>query len=367
MNKTNIAFIFGTRPEGIKLAPVIMKYKKDSRFQVTVINSGQHQELLDEVLSIFKIVPDYTLKVMSAGQSLASLTSKLMTQLDEVLLNLHPDLVFVQGDTTTAMVGAMCAFYHKIPIAHIEAGLRSNNLYAPWPEEANRKVISSLATCHFTPTKIATGNLLKEGILSSNIYEVGNTIVDALSLVKEKVPNQEDCQKLFPLGVGQKALLVTVYRRENFEKLPAIYRHLLELSRSGEYRLFYLLHPNPEVKNYAKSYFACHQEANITLLEPLPYTHFIGLLNKAALVITDSGGVQEEATALKKNVFILRDGTERMESVNLGYSKLVGGDGVDLLDAFKAIGQMKPILENPYGDGLASERIRQIVGTRGFA
>ncbi len=356
-----ILSIFGTRPEAIKLAPVLTalnKYKVNSLVCVT----AQHREMLDQVLALFRICPAYDLAIMQPNQSLAELTARALTKLDEVLRQEKPDWVLVQGDTTTAMVGALAAFYHQIKVGHVEAGLRSFDKYQPFPEEINRKIATSISDLHFAPTEVSRQNLLREGVPAANIVVTGNTVIDALLQVAEK-PYDWDTSPLAAIPRDKRIVLVTAHRRENFgaplQNICAALRTIAE--RYADVHLVYPVHLNPNVQSVV------HQSlgplSNVTLLEPLAYLPLVQLMKQSYLVVTDSGGIQEEAPGLGKPVLVLREVTERPEGVAAGTVKLVGTTPetivrqMELLLTDNAEYDRMARAVNPYGDGRASERI----------
>ncbi len=361
-----IIVIAGTRPEAVKLAPVVMELKKHKDITTVVCNSGQHQQMIEDAFSDFGIVPDISLNVMCHGQSLASLTAKLFTAIDEVFERENPDWVIVQGDTTTVMVGAMCAFYRHIRIAHVEAGLRSYDKYAPFPEEVNRQTVTRIADLHFAPTGLAYNNLIKEGISPDNVYITGNTVIDALMWVRDYLKDKneylhEDVRKA--VEQGKKIILVTGHRRENQGTgLVDICNAIKHLSYKYMDCIFvYPVHLNPAVQNTVRTILSNH--ARVMLLPPLSYLHFQALLNVSYLVLTDSGGIQEEAPALSKPVLVMREVTERPEGIQAGCARLVGAstdaivDGVsELIENAEEYNRMKNA-QNPYGHGHSSEKI----------
>lgn len=352
-----ILFIFGTRPEGIKCAPVIKEFQKyPDKYNVLICNTQQHKTLLTEVLDFFQIKADYELDIMQENQTLPNLTSRLLPAITNVLQQVKPNLVFVQGDTTTAFIGALASFYEKIPVAHIEAGLRSDDIYQPFPEELNRRFISNIAVFNFTPTEQATQNLLGYQVTTHDqIFEVGNTIVDALHLAMQRIDNQKYQEKYKGLG---KYILVTTHRRENFDKLDLITNTIKKLSES--YPIVYVVHPNPNVKNFVSKEL---QESNITIMDAVSYPEFLWLMQNCLLIISDSGGVQEEAPTFKKSVVVLRNVTERQESVKAGYSVLAGTDPSKIMGGVMYyLTKQINFQENPYGDGFASQKIVKIIG-----
>lgn len=357
MNK-KILCVIGTRPEAIKMAPVILALKKEPWANVRVLATAQHRHMLDQVNEFFGIDPDIDLNIMRPNQALTTLTARLLLELDDVLQAERPDAVLVQGDTTTVMTVALACFYHRIPIGHVEAGLRTWDMQNPFPEEANRVIAGKLARWHFAPTEGSRQNLLKEGVPDSEIIVTGNTVIDALLMTASK-----DLELAVSLDPTKRLVLVTSHRRENFgEPFRNICRALRTLAENNpEVQFLYPVHPNPNVKDVVHEFLAGLQ--NFTLCEPLDYAPFIAAMKRAYLILTDSGGVQEEAPALGKPVLVLRDETERPEAVEQGVVKLVGPnydriveEAQRLLDdetAYKAMARGV----SPYGDGHAAERI----------
>jgi len=372
-----ISIIFGTRPEAIKLAPIILKLRKHSEIECNVCVTAQHREMMDQVLNVFGIKPDVDLDIMRPNQSLAEITSKGVVQIDAYLTTTKPDLILVQGDTTTTFVAALAAFYHNIPVGHVEAGLRTGNLKAPWPEEANRILTTRLSTIHLAPTETNKKNLISEGIDFSNIYVTGNTVIDALFLaikkVKVKSPEIPGLGKYENLD-KKSIVLITGHRRENFGKgLESICKAIAELAKRFPATLFvYPVHLNPNVKNTVRRILAGNEIyneklPNILLIDPLPYLPFVALMDRATLILTDSGGVQEEAPSLGKPVLVMRETTERLEAVEAGTAKLVGTSFKKIVNETsrlltdKAAYQRMSQTRNPYGDGKATERILNII------
>lgn len=353
-----IMCVIGTRPEAIKMAPVILALENEPWANVRVLATAQHRHMLDQVNEFFGIDPDIDLNIMRPNQALTTLTARLLLELDDVLQAERPDAVLVQGDTTTVMTVALACFYHRIPIGHVEAGLRTWDMQNPFPEEANRVIAGKLARWHFAPTEGSRQNLLKEGVADSEIIVTGNTVIDALLMTAAK-----DLELAVPLDPTKRLVLVTSHRRENFgEPFRKICRALRTLAENNaEVQFLYPVHPNPNVKDVAHEFLAGLQ--NFTLCEPLDYAPFIAAMKRAYLILTDSGGVQEEAPALGKPVLVLRDETERPEAVEQGVVKLVGPnyeriveEAQRLLDdetAYKAMARGV----SPYGDGHAAERI----------
>ncbi|MBN2108339.1 MAG: UDP-N-acetylglucosamine 2-epimerase (non-hydrolyzing) [Deltaproteobacteria bacterium] len=375
--KKKISFIFGTRPEAIKLCPLITAMQAHPAMKPHVCVTGQHREMLDQVLVVFEVVPDVDLSLMQQRQTLGGLTSRAIASIDAYLAEHKPDMVIVQGDTTTAFCAALSAFYHKIPVAHVEAGLRTWNRYSPFPEEMNRVLVTRLAELHFVPTMMSRDNLLKDGILSDRIFVTGNTVIDALLTAVEKVKcNSPDIPSL-PSFLMNSALdnplvLITGHRRENFGKgFENICHAIAELARRfPETHFVYPVHLNPSVREPV--YRILNQSAigaallavkNIHLIEPLSYLPFIRIMDRAMLILTDSGGVQEEAPSLGKPVLVMRDTTERPEAVAMGTAKLVGTDVESIVENVSVLLTDRVAYEamanavNPYGDGRACGRI----------
>ncbi len=363
-----ILFIFGTRPEAIKLTPVIKKLRQNNCFNIKICVTAQHREMLDQVLNFFDIKPDYDLNIMKPNQSLFDITADTLKGLEGVLDEFQPDLIFVQGDTTTAFVGALAGFYKKIKIAHIEAGLRSHNKYSPFPEEMNRVLAGHLSDYHFAPTQRAKENLFKEGI-KDNVYVVGNTVIDALFLGLDiiKEHGEEQYYKHFDfIDFSKRIILVTGHRRESFGKpFENICYALKEIAERKDVEIVYPVHLNPNVREPVNRILKGIN--NIHLIEPLEYPYLIWLMNKSYIVLTDSGGIQEEAPSLGKPVLVMREVTERIEGIEAGTAKLVGTDkekivkeATKLLDNEEEYEKMAKAV-NPYGDGKASERIENII------
>ena len=354
----------GTRPEAIKMAPVIIALKNEPWVNVRVLATAQHRHMLDQVNEFFGIEPDIDLNIMRPNQALTTLTARLLLELDDVLISEKPDAVLVQGDTTTVMTVALACFYHRIPVGHVEAGLRTWDMQNPFPEEANRVIAGKLAKWHFAPTEGSKQNLLQEGVPADEIIVTGNTVIDALLKTAAK-----DLTMAVELDPGKRLVLVTSHRRENFgEPFRNICRALKTLAdQNPEVQFLYPVHPNPNVKDVAYEYLA--DVPNFILCEPLDYAPFIAAMKRAYIILTDSGGVQEEAPALGKPVLVLRDETERPEAVDQGVVKLVGPnydriveEAQRLLDdetAYKAMARGV----SPYGDGKASERIVKTLRT----
>ena len=366
--KRKISVIFGTRPEAIKLCPVVLALKANPAFDCKVCVTGQHREMLQQVLDVFGVVPDKDLALMRPNQTLGGLTSRAIAAIDECLAEEMPDIVMVQGDTTTVLAGALAAFYHHIPVAHVEAGLRTGNMESPWPEEANRVLTTRLAKWHFCPTESNKANLLKEGVSEKDIYVTGNTVIDALLMAKEKVnlnPPTIDGLSHGLMASDEQMVLITGHRRENFgegfENICTAIKDLAE--RFPETHFVYPVHLNPNVREPVERILGAYRGKNVHLIAPQSYLPFVALMNRSYLILTDSGGVQEEAPSLGKPVLVMRDTTERPEAVTAGTVKIVGtaresivNEAVRLLIDENAYAKMKMAI-NPYGDGKAVQRI----------
>jgi len=365
-----ISVIFGTRPEAIKLLPLVLAAESDPRFDCRVCVTAQHRELLDEALEGFGITADRDLDLMQPGQSLGDLTSRAIAGLDEYLAQQRPDLVLVQGDTTTSFCAALAAFYQKIPVGHIEAGLRTWNQDSPWPEEANRVLISRLAGLHFAPTESSRSNLLQEGIPPERILVTGNTVVDALQIALQRIGNRtvpvNGLPKSFMESVNGNLILVTAHRREGFGgHLRSICRAIAEIAdRYPAYQFVYPVHPNPNVQETAGEILGSNGRSNVHLVEPMGYLPFVYLMSRAKLLLTDSGGIQEEAPYLGKPVLVMRDATERPEAIENGNARLIGTSSKQIVEAVSSLldngnGAYAGMAHRaaPFGDGLASGRI----------
>lgn len=384
-----VLLVFGTRPEAIKMAPLVKRLRADSEcFETVVCVTGQHREMLDQVLRIFDIVPEYDLNIMKQKQDLYDITSRVLLGMRDVLKEVCPDIVLVHGDTTTSTAAAIAAFYQQIPVGHVEAGLRTGNIYSPWPEEMNRLMTGRIATFHFSPTPLSRQNLLNENIKDNQILVTGNTVIDALYMVVEKLNNDsalasQQAKELLSAGYdikrltgGKKLVLITGHRRENFGdgfiNMCTAIRDLKNKYPNVDF--VYPVHLNPNVREPIAKVFGgevfrhessdfCDKNSNIFFIEPLEYLNFVYLMEKATIVLTDSGGIQEEAPALGKPVLVMRDTTERPEALESGTVHLVGTDYdkimfevSTLLDDPVAYERMSKAV-NPYGDGLACERI----------
>ncbi|RPD51329.1 non-hydrolyzing UDP-N-acetylglucosamine 2-epimerase [Paracnuella aquatica] len=363
MQSKRLLFIFGTRPEAIKMAPVILAAQKDPFFTIEVCTTGQHREMLQQVMDFFGLKATYSLDLMQPNQTLFDITARAIKELERVLTEAKPDVVLVQGDTTTAFVGALAAFYKKINIGHIEAGLRSYDLYAPFPEEGNRKLTGVLANFHFAPTEKAVINLKKEGI-TEHVYQTGNTVIDALLMGVAKVRNDEAVAAAFHyLNVEKRIVLVTAHRRESFgQPLEEICQALLEIAeRFHDVQVVYPVHLNPNVRETVYRLLGAHPR--ISLIAPLDYPHLLWLLDKSTLVITDSGGIQEEAPSLGKPVLVIREVTERQEGVDAGTALLVGTNQKNIVEAAAMLLSDESAYQriakavNPYGTGQAATAI----------
>lgn len=372
--------VFGTRPEAIKMAPLVREFqKRPEEFQTVVCVTGQHREMLDQVLRIFDITPDYDLDIMKQGQDLYDITARVLVGMRDVLKTVQPDIVLVHGDTTTSTATALAAFYQQIPVGHVEAGLRTHDIYSPWPEEMNRQITGRIATYHFAPTPLSRQNLLDEGVKDTQITVTGNTVIDALHWVTDKIKRDaelarslvEELRKsgydIARLNGSRKMVLITGHRRENFgEGFISICRAIKTLSEKfADVDFIYPMHLNPNVRHPIHEVFGENLSdlGNLFFIEPLEYLSFVRLMEKSTLVLTDSGGIQEEAPGLGKPVLVMRDTTERPEALEAGTVKLVG------TDYGKIVGEVSVLLTdtaaydhmsravNPYGDGKACERI----------
>jgi UDP-N-acetylglucosamine 2-epimerase (non-hydrolysing) len=363
-----VLLVFGTRPEAVKLCPVLLHMRSlPNRFKVKCCVTAQHRSMLDQVLQIFNVTPDFDLNLMQPAQSLAQLSAAILESLENILFSDRPDIVLVQGDTTTTFCAALSAFYQRIPVGHVEAGLRTGDLAQPFPEELNRVLTTSLSNLHFAPTAGSAANLRREGVPDDRISITGNTGIDAVLQVRDKLATGQLPTALWPdLDRKKRLLLVTAHRRENFgAPLAAICRALLRLAKRPDVQIVYPVHHNPNVVGTVRKMLG--DEPNVILYEPLDYVPFIDLMRRAHLVITDSGGIQEEGPSLGKPVLVLREKTERPEAVEAGTVKLVGFDEdrivreTDrLLDDHAEFDRMCRI-HNPYGDGHASERIADAI------
>lgn len=377
-----ILLIFGTRPEAIKMAPLVKEFQRYSDdYKTVVCVTGQHREMLDQVLQIFEIKPDYDLNIMKQGQDLYDVTARVLVGLRDVLKAVSPDVVLVHGDTTTSMAAALAAFYQQIPVGHVEAGLRTHNIYSPWPEEINRQLTGRIATYHFAPTPLSRQNLLNEGVEPAHIHVTGNTVIDALYWVVDRIKSdgalsQTLSEELLHSGYdvnrlsqGKKLVLITGHRRENFgDGFIRICKAIKTLVKQyPEVDFVYPMHLNPNVRKPIHEAFDGRSYDNMYFIEPLEYLSFVYLMEKSTIVLTDSGGIQEEAPGLGKPVLVMRDTTERPEALEAGTVKLVG------TDYDKIVGEVSRLIDdplyyktmseavNPYGDGKACERIVELL------
>ena len=374
-----VLLVFGTRPEAIKMAPLVKKFQEDPEFQTIVCVTAQHREMLDQVLDIFDIKPDYDLNIMKQGQDLYDITSRVLLGLRDVLNETNPDVVLVHGDTTTSTAAALAAFYKQIPVAHVEAGLRTNNIYSPWPEEMNRRITGRIATYHLAPTELSRQNLLKENVDNQNIIITGNTVIDALLWVVNKIKSDANLAETLQINIKnngydidriedkRKLVLITGHRRENFgEGFRNICNAIKTLSiKYPDVDFVYPMHLNPNVRKPIAEIFGNDKDksGNTFFIEPLDYLNFVFLMEKADIILTDSGGIQEEAPSLGKPVLVMRDNTERPEALEAGTVKLVGtnydkiiDEVSELLENEESYNKMSKAV-NPYGDGSACERI----------
>lgn len=379
-----ILLVFGTRPEAIKMAPLVKEFQNyPDKFETIVCVTGQHRQMLDQVLNLFEITPDYDLNIMKQGQDLYDVTARVLTGMRDVLKDSQPDVVLVHGDTTTSAAAALSAFYQQIPVGHVEAGLRTHNIYSPWPEEMNRQITGRIATYNFAPTSLSRENLVKENIANDKITITGNTVIDALYMVVAKIKNNPQLDSklkdnLIDSGYevdrllnGKKLVLITGHRRENFGNgFVSICNAIKSLAEKyPEVDFVYPMHLNPNVRKPIHEVFGVNLTGlgNIFFIEPLEYLSFVYLMEKSNIVLTDSGGIQEEAPGLGKPVLVMRDTTERPEALEAGTVKLVGtsfdkivNEVSDLLDDPRHYEKMSRAV-NPYGDGLASKRIANIL------
>jgi UDP-N-acetylglucosamine 2-epimerase (non-hydrolysing) len=358
--------VFGTRPEAIKMAPVVKALAGASDIEARVCVTAQHREMLDQVLQLFRIVPDYDLNLMKPGQDLTDITHNVMRGLKPVLAEFTPDLVLVHGDTTTTLAASLAAYYQRIPVGHVEAGLRTGNILSPWPEEVNRKIAGTIARLHFAPTEQSRQNLLDENVPAEHIYVTGNTVIDALQEVVARIENNPDLARelagRLPIDPSRRVILVTGHRRESFGGgFERICSALRRLSERPDVEIVYPVHLNPNVKGPVENLLS--GLLNVHLIEPQDYLPFIYLMHSSTLILTDSGGVQEEAPSLGKPVLVMRDTTERPEALEAGTVRLVGTDEdlivssvCNLLDDQAAYDAMS-FAHNPYGDGHATRRI----------
>ena len=375
-----VMLVFGTRPEAIKMAPLVKEFQKQpKRVETVVCVTGQHREMLDQVLKIFDIKPDYDLNIMKQGQDLYDVTARVLTGMRDVLKEVKPNVVLVHGDTTTSTAAALAAFYQQIPVGHVEAGLRTHNIYSPWPEEMNRLLTGRLATYHFSPTPLSRNNLIKESVDARNIIITGNTVIDALYWVVDKIKNNKELDNELEdilskagydvnrLNNGKKLVLITGHRRENFgDGFINMCTAIKDLTvKYPDLDFVYPMHLNPNVRKPIHEVFGENLSGlkNMFFIEPLEYLSFVYLMEKSSIVLTDSGGIQEEAPGLGKPVLVMRDTTERPEALDAGTVKLVGTDYNKIVNEVSSLIDDKAAYEkmskavNPYGDGLACGRI----------
>lgn len=379
-----IMLVFGTRPEAIKMAPLVKELQKNTKdFQTIVCVTGQHREMLDQVLSIFEIKPDYDLNIMKQGQDLYDVTARVLTGMRDVLKEANPDIVLVHGDTTTSTAAALAAFYQQIPVGHVEAGLRTHNIYSPWPEEMNRQLTGRIATYHFAPTPLSKQNLLMENVAEGRITVTGNTVIDALYMVVDKIKQDKELDAMLERSLrdagydvarlkdGKALVLITGHRRENFgDGFISMCRAIKALTEKyPEVDFVYPMHLNPNVRRPIHEVFGEDLSGlkNMFFIEPLEYLSFVYLMEKSTLVLTDSGGIQEEAPGLGKPVLVMRDTTERPEALEAGTVKLVGTDYDRIVSEVSALLDDSAYYDrmskavNPYGDGLACKRIVDVL------
>ena len=367
-----ILTVFGTRPEAIKMAPLVKKLEVDIRFESKICVTAQHREMLDQVLDIFNITPDYDLNLMKPGQTLSNITSSILEAMGDIFKRFKPDYVLVHGDTATTFATALAAYYHQIPVCHVEAGLRTGNIYSPWPEEANRKLTGVLTNIHFAPTTTSKNNLLKENVIPETIHVTGNTVIDALFLAKKIIETsgiqKAKFEKQFKfIDFQKKLVLVTGHRRESFGKgFESICEALKNIAiENPDVEIIYPVHLNPNVQEPVQRLIS--KVENIHLIEPLEYLPFIYLMDKSDIILTDSGGIQEEAPSLGKPVLVMRDTTERPEAVIAGTVKLVGTNIDKIVNEInKLLTDEKYYLNmskahNPYGDGSACLKICEVL------
>lgn len=384
MAMKRIMLVFGTRPEAIKMAPLVKEFQKNTKdFQTIVCVTGQHREMLDQVLSIFEIKPDYDLNIMKQGQDLYDVTARVLTGMRDVLKEANPDIVLVHGDTTTSTAAALAAFYQQIPVGHVEAGLRTHNIYSPWPEEMNRQLTGRIATYHFAPTPLSKQNLLMENVAEDRITVTGNTVIDALYMVVDKIKQDKELDAMLERSLrdagydvarlkdGKALVLITGHRRENFgDGFISMCRAIKALTEKyPEVDFVYPMHLNPNVRRPIHEVFGEDLSGlkNMFFIEPLEYLSFVYLMEKSTLVLTDSGGIQEEAPGLGKPVLVMRDTTERPEALEAGTVKLVGTDYGRIVSEVSALLDDSAYYDrmskavNPYGDGLACKRIVDVL------
>ncbi|WP_031289624.1 non-hydrolyzing UDP-N-acetylglucosamine 2-epimerase [Pseudoalteromonas agarivorans] len=369
--------VFGTRPEAIKMAPLVTQFIADDRFNPKVCVTGQHREMLDQVLELFEITPDYDLNIMKSGQTLPEITSKILVELTPIIKSFQPELILVHGDTATTFAASLAAYYEQVPVAHVEAGLRTGDIYSPWPEEANRKLTGALARLHFAPTNSSKQNLLNEGYPEENIIVTGNTVIDALFHIQKVLESNEPLKSSLKeqfsfLDHNKKVILVTGHRRESFGGgFENICKALASIARDyPDAQIVYPVHLNPNVQEPVNRILK--NIDNIYLIEPQQYLPFTYLMGKAHIILTDSGGIQEEAPSLGKPVLVMRNTTERPEAIDAGTVKLIGTDQDRIVKEIKLLmddnSEYKKMSQahNPYGDGMAVKRIVDVISKKDF-
>ena len=367
-----LLLVFGTRPEAIKMASIIELLKKDCRFEYKICVTGQHKEMLDQVMQVFDVKPDYNLRIMQPGQTLVSVATNILSRLSEVLIIEKPDIILVHGDTTTTLAATLAGYYNQIKVCHVEAGLRTGDIYSPWPEEGNRKVTGELACIHFAPTERSKDNLLREGVKVNNIFVTGNTVIDSLFIAKDIIDNDPNIKnalhnKFNFLDKSRRVVLITGHRRENFgkgfEDICFAIKELAFIYPNVDF--IYPVHLNPNVMEPVHRIL--DNICNIYLIEPLDYLPFVYLMNESYLILTDSGGIQEEAPSLGKPVLVMRDTTERPEAVEAGTVVLVGTSKIKIVNKVTEllnnadIYNAMSLLHNPYGDGTAAQKILNVL------
>lgn len=371
LRNRKILTVFGTRPEAIKMAPIVERLGGHPNVDSLICVTAQQRQMLDQVLDLFSIKPDYDLNMMRAGQSLTDITARVLAGLGQVIEACHPDIILVHGDTTTTFAAALAAFYARIPVGHVEAGLRTGNIYSPWPEEMNRRLAGAISTWHFAPTSRAAENLAAEGVASDRIWVTGNTVIDTLVNVVEELRQNKALREELDTRFGfldfdRRLILVTGHRRENFgEGFEGICRALIELGARDDIEIIYPVHLNPNVQEPVQRLLGAHPR--IHLIDPLDYLPFVYLMNRSHIILTDSGGIQEEAPSLGKPVLVMRETTERPEAVEANTVRLVG------TDCERIVSETRLLLDsedhylrmsrahNPYGDGRAAERIVEVL------
>lgn len=362
-----ILIVFGTRPEAIKMAPIIKAIRAHPSFDLRVCVTGQHRQMLDQVLALFEIIPDYDLSLMRPGQTLTELTQNVLAGMERIFQEWRPHMLLVHGDTTTTFSASLAAYYQRIPVGHVEAGLRTGDIYSPWPEEINRRLVGSIAVLHFAPTESARANLLLENIPANRIFVTGNTVIDSLLNVSNRIDEDADLQATLAaqfsfLDISRRLILVTGHRRENFgQGFESICKGLAELASRPDIEILYPVHLNPNVQEPVLRILGGLQ--NIHLIDPQDYLPFVYLMKRSTIILTDSGGIQEEAPSLGKPVLVMRENTERPEAVDAGTVKLVGTGSCKLVDSAMALLDEPTLYDqmtasiNPYGDGHAADCI----------